>query len=84
MLVLPGLRGSELPLPNSSYETTLKANRRISNIEPQNVEVWNRFRLRPDRSLSLYLNKPFDTKTHDGRHALFDVRCWTFDLPAMP
>jgi hypothetical protein len=22
---------------------TLKANRRISNIEPQNVEVWNRF-----------------------------------------
>jgi len=26
-----------------SYETTFKANRRISNIEPQNVEVWNRF-----------------------------------------
>jgi len=26
-----------------SYETTLKTNRRISNIEPQNVEVWNRF-----------------------------------------
>ncbi|CAB1080217.1 hypothetical protein D1AOALGA4SA_7904 [Olavius algarvensis Delta 1 endosymbiont] len=27
----------------SSYETTIKANRRISNIEPQNVEGWNRF-----------------------------------------
>ncbi|CAB1084821.1 hypothetical protein D1AOALGA4SA_12329 [Olavius algarvensis Delta 1 endosymbiont] len=27
----------------SSYETTLKANRRITNIEPQNVEGWNRF-----------------------------------------
>jgi hypothetical protein len=25
-----------------SYETTLKANRRISNIEPQNFEVWYR------------------------------------------
>jgi hypothetical protein len=30
---------------------------------------------RPDRSLSLYLNRPFDTKAHDGRYALFDVRC---------
>ncbi|CAB1076752.1 hypothetical protein D1AOALGA4SA_4550 [Olavius algarvensis Delta 1 endosymbiont] len=28
-----------------SYETTFKANRRISNIEPQNVEGWNRFAL---------------------------------------
>jgi hypothetical protein len=28
--------------------------------------------------------RPFDTKAHDGRHTLFDVRCWTFDLPAMP
>ncbi|CAB1080885.1 hypothetical protein D1AOALGA4SA_8554 [Olavius algarvensis Delta 1 endosymbiont] len=26
-----------------SYETTFKANLRISNNEPQNVEVWNRF-----------------------------------------
>ncbi|CAB1085055.1 hypothetical protein D1AOALGA4SA_12552 [Olavius algarvensis Delta 1 endosymbiont] len=26
-----------------SYETTLKANRRITNFEPQNVEGWNRF-----------------------------------------
>ncbi|CAB1085238.1 hypothetical protein D1AOALGA4SA_12726 [Olavius algarvensis Delta 1 endosymbiont] len=26
-----------------SYETTIKANRRISNVELQNVEVWNRF-----------------------------------------
>jgi hypothetical protein len=24
-------------------------------------------------SLSLYLNRPFDTKAHDGRHTLFDV-----------
>jgi len=31
--------GSDHP---SSYETTLKANRRISNIEPQNIEGWNR------------------------------------------
>jgi len=30
--------------PHSSYETTFKANRRISNIEPQNVEGWNRSR----------------------------------------
>jgi len=29
---------------DTSYEM-LKANRRISNIEPQNVEVWNRFAL---------------------------------------
>ncbi|CAB1073327.1 hypothetical protein D1AOALGA4SA_1822 [Olavius algarvensis Delta 1 endosymbiont] len=29
--------------PDTSYETTFKANRRISNIEPQNVEGWNRF-----------------------------------------
>jgi hypothetical protein len=28
--------------PEHSYETALKANRRISNIEPQNVEGWNR------------------------------------------
>jgi len=37
-----GCQGTLVLSPDTSYET-LKANRRISNIEPQNVEVWNRF-----------------------------------------
>jgi hypothetical protein len=47
-------------------ETTIKANRRISNIEPQNVEVWNRFA----QSLFNRQNALFDV----GR-SMFDVRC---------
>ena len=71
---------------DSLYETTLTANRRISN-----VEGWNRFRLRlrlrPDRSLSLFNKIDRSTqKLTTGRihYSMFDVGCSMFDLPAMP
>jgi hypothetical protein len=38
-----GCRGVEVLYSETWYETTFKANRRISNIEPQNVEGRNRF-----------------------------------------
>ncbi|CAB1081379.1 hypothetical protein D1AOALGA4SA_9032 [Olavius algarvensis Delta 1 endosymbiont] len=48
-----------------SYET-FKANRRISNIESQNVEGWNRF------AQSFY--KIDRIHSFDIRHSLFDIR----------
>ena len=48
---------------NSSYETTLKANRRISNIEPQNFEVWYRFA------------QSFDYKIDRIHYSMLDVQC---------
>jgi len=44
-----------------------KANRRISNIEPQNFEGWNRY------VLSFLIQTEYITSTFDIRHSLFDI-----------
>ena len=50
------------------------ANRRISNIEPQNVEGWNRC------ALSFEIIKIDRIPSFDIRHSTFDIRCSTFDV----
>ena len=57
----------EIPvIAEPSYET-LKANRRISNIEPQNVEGWNRC------AQSFFYNID-RIPSFDIRYLLFDIR----------
>jgi len=57
---------------DTSFETTLKANRRISNIEPQNVEVWNRF------AQSLYKIDRIHYSMFDVGRSMFDVHWFLF------
>jgi hypothetical protein len=69
VLVLSDLR-IPINLPSLSSDLsceTLKANRRISNIEPQNIEGWN-------RCAQSFFYKIDRIPYFDIRYSLFDIR----------